>query len=150
MYVKFLFFFFCSVYIARDNYNNMNDNIIKPIESTLITLRTCLGISKTFRKQIRLLKDICDIVLKLQRIGLRLRKICKRPYRKWQDKHSSRTMNNRTLRGLNVLKSIHYYSAAVTQYEPCHEKTCLRGLIPGKTTRPAHREKLARALKFSI
>ena len=32
--------------------------------------------------------------------------------------------------------------------EPRHEKTCLWGLRPGKTNRPAKLQRLARILKF--
>ena len=36
------------------------------------------------------------------------------------------------------------------QYEPRHKKTCLRGLQPGKTNRPAQPKKTGRGLKFQI
>ena len=37
-----------------------------------------------------------------------------------------------------------------SQYEPHHEKTCLRGLWPVKTHSPAQLQRLARVLKFGL
>ena len=56
----------------------------------------------------------------------------------WPKKNSNMLQNERTpntYQPLQMYRLIHYICCfyTVMQYEPCHKKTCLRGLRPGKS-----------------